>query len=83
MDYDTPNGSLPYTYVQSNFSKRVKVDLTQRTSEVEGDTPTLIKPTTTATTEALDGVWFTLSGQRTTKPSHGVYIHNGKKTVIK
>jgi hypothetical protein len=27
--------------------------------------------------------WFTLQGQRVAKPGKGLYIHNGKKVVIK
>ena len=31
-----------------------------------------------------DNVWTTLSGIRTSKPSHaGLYIHNGKKVVVR
>ena len=27
--------------------------------------------------------WFSISGQRVVKPQHGIYIHNGKKVVVK
>lgn len=30
-----------------------------------------------------NGEYFTLSGQKTVKPQHGIYIHNGKKVIIK
>ena len=30
-----------------------------------------------------DDVYFTLSGQRTSKPGKGLYLHNGRKMVIK
>jgi hypothetical protein len=30
-----------------------------------------------------EGEWYTLQGQRVTKPSKGLYIRNGKKVVIK
>lgn len=30
-----------------------------------------------------DDAWYNLQGQRISKPSHGVYIHAGKKIVIK
>ena len=30
-----------------------------------------------------EGAWYTLQGQRVTKPGKGLYIHNGKKVVIK
>lgn len=81
VDYETPNGSLPYTYVASDFSKRVKVDLTNRTSEIEGDTPTRI--TSATTTGTKDAAWFSFGGQRLSQPTRGLNIHNGKKIVIK
>lgn len=30
-----------------------------------------------------DGAYYNLNGQRVSKPQHGVYIHNGKKIIIK
>ena len=30
-----------------------------------------------------DDLWFSISGQRVVKPQHGIYIHNGKKVVVK
>ena len=30
-----------------------------------------------------EGAWYTLQGQRVAKPGKGLYIHNGKKVVIK
>lgn len=33
--------------------------------------------------EGKDGVYYTVSGQKTMKPQHGLFIHNGKKIVIK
>ena len=41
---------------------------------------------TTNLTPALsegEGAWYTLQGQRVSKPGKGLYIHNGKKIVIK
>ena len=32
---------------------------------------------------AHDGDWYTLQGTRVSKPAKGLYIHNGKKVVIK
>jgi hypothetical protein len=34
-------------------------------------------------TPSGDGKWYTLSGALVDKPTHGIYIHNGKKVVIK
>ena len=30
-----------------------------------------------------NGAYYNLNGQRVGKPQHGVYIHNGKKIIIK
>ena len=46
------------------------------------DGTTSIKNLTPALTEG-EGAWFTLQGQRVAKPGKGLYIHNGKKVVIK
>ena len=32
---------------------------------------------------AEDGAWYTIQGQRVAQPTKGLYIHNGKKVVIK
>ena len=32
---------------------------------------------------AEDGAWYTLSGQRVAQPTKGLYIHNGRKVIIK
>ena len=34
-------------------------------------------------TQRQDGKWYTLSGVAVDKPTKGLYIHNGKKVVIK
>lgn len=31
----------------------------------------------------LDGYWYNLSGQRVLQPTNGIFIHNGKKIVVK
>ena len=46
------------------------------------DGTTSIKNLTPALTEG-EGAWYTLQGQRVAKPGKGLYIHNGKKVVIK
>ena len=33
--------------------------------------------------EADDDVWYSLSGQKVDNPSKGIFIHRGKKVVIK
>ena len=32
---------------------------------------------------AADGAWYTIQGVRVDKPSKGIFIHNGKKVVVK
>ena len=34
-------------------------------------------------TAKVDGAYYTLEGVKTTKPVNGLYIHNGKKIVVK
>ena len=34
-------------------------------------------------TAKADGAYYTLEGVKTTKPVKGLYIHNGKKIVVK
>ncbi len=46
------------------------------------DGTTSIRDLTPALSEG-DGAWYTLQGQRVAKPNKGLYIHNGKKVIIK
>jgi hypothetical protein len=46
------------------------------------DGTTSIRNLTPALSEG-DGAWYTLQGQRVAKPGKGLYIHNGKKVIIK
>lgn len=45
------------------------------------DGTTAIQGVTTATT--ADDAWYTLQGVRVAQPTRGLYIHNGKKIVVK
>ena len=38
---------------------------------------------TVETEKAEDGAWYTIQGVRVDKPAKGLYIHNGRKVVIK
>ena len=80
-DFKHPDGSSPYTYVTSDFSQLVKVDLNDRTSEVV-DGITSVKTNATADVRN-DNVWYNLQGQRVSHPQHGIFIHNGKKVAVK
>ena len=35
------------------------------------------------TEKAEDGAWYTIQGVRVDKPAKGLYIHNGRKVVVK
>ncbi len=46
------------------------------------DGTTSIKDLTPALSEG-EGEWYTLQGQRVAKPGKGLYIHNGKKIIVR
>lgn len=50
---------------------------------VEYDPTTAIEAVERAKETVSDGAWYTLQGVRVDKPAKGVYIHNGKKVVVK
>ena len=82
-DWTTPNGSMPYTFVVSPFTDLVKVDLTNRTSEVLNPETVGIQNIASASNILDSNVWYNLAGQRVSNPSKGLFIHNGKKVVLK
>lgn len=59
--------------------------LAGETVYVEENTATAIESTTvTAVQKNTDDKWFTLTGMRVSKPTQpGIYIHNGKKIIIR
>ena len=80
-DFSAPQGSKPYTNVYSPFSDLVKVDLANKTSEVEVTTG--VQSVETEISDSGD-VWYTLQGVRISAPTQaGIYIHNGKKVIVK
>lgn len=46
-------------------------------------TPTGIKGNTTDNSDKKADVYYNLNGQRVDKPSHGIYVSNGKKVIIR
>jgi uncharacterized repeat protein (TIGR02543 family) len=50
--------------------------------EFEDDGTTSIKGLTPVLSEG-EGEWYTLQGQRVAKPGKGLYIHNGKKVIVR
>ena len=47
------------------------------------DATTSVKNVLDAKAGTTDAMWYTLTGQRVNKPSAGVYIHGGRKVIIK
>ena len=80
-DFSAPQGSKPYTNVYSPFSDLVKVDLVNKTSEV--NVTTGIQSVETEISDSGD-VWYNLQGVRIAQPTQaGIYIHNGKKVIVR
>lgn len=48
----------------------------------DDDETTGIKETTTGNERIYDSAYYTLTGVKVANPTHGVYIHNGKKIVM-
>lgn len=67
----TSNGDSSRDYVAVDNLKVTNNDGASGISEVN------------ATENVADNAYYTLSGIQTAKPQHGIYIHNGKKMVIK
>lgn len=83
-DFSTPNGTMPYTFVVSPFTDLVKVDMSNKTSEIyDPSTNGIENIQTTATRTAKDDAWYNIAGQRVSRPAHGMFIRNGKKVVLK
>jgi hypothetical protein len=71
---------IPSSYSFTEEPEVISMTINTRSISGEGDT--------TGIQEAKrEGVrseeWYTLQGQRVAKPGKGLYIHNGKKVVIK
>lgn len=49
----------------------------------EDDETTGIKEITSAVDKVVDGYYYNLQGIRVNNPSKGIYIHNGRKVIIK
>ena len=58
----------------------IKVPISFRSLDNDGDGTTAIRETKQL---KEDGAYYTLQGQRVQNPGKGLYIHNGKKVVIK
>ena len=59
----------------------IKLSIDFKSIGSEGDGTTSIKEVKSG--EVKSDEWYTLQGQRVAKPGKGLYIHNGKKVVIK
>ena len=60
----------------------IKLPISFRSIDNDGDDTTGIK-VQSSMSNALSDAYYTLQGQRVTKPGKGLYIKNGKKIVIK
>lgn len=82
-EYNANGTSLSGWYNSPLFDSRTG-QATSALSELVkyGQTATRIKGTTINTT-TTDCKYYTLSGQETKSPSHGVYLHNGQKKLRK
>ena len=59
----------------------IKLPIDFKSIGSEGDGTTSIREVKSG--EVKSDEWFTLQGQRVAKPGKGLYIHNGRKIVIK
>ncbi|MBQ9178967.1 MAG: hypothetical protein IJ140_08315 [Prevotella sp.] len=50
---------------------------------IDGMTDGIEQMSTESHVNTGDDAWYNMQGQRVEKPVKGIYIHNGKKTVIK
>jgi len=73
-----------------NFADAANGDFRQGGVEMAGDyrwydpsVPTAIEEVKTNVEKFGDGAWYTIQGVRVDKPAKGMYIHNGRKVVVK
>jgi hypothetical protein len=73
---DTPSSSYCFT----DEPEVISMTIDTRSIGGEGDTTGIHE---TKREGVRSEEWYTLQGQRVAKPGKGIYIHNGKKVVIK
>ena len=73
-------GAAVYTYTITKLNSAVSIDGVYFYKKDSASTG--IKTVSTARGKA-DGAWYNLHGMRVEKPSKGVFIHNGRKVVVK
>ena len=73
-----------------NFADAANGDFRQGGVEMAGDprwydpsVPTAIEEVKAGVEKAEDGAWYTIQGIRVDRPTKGMYIHNGRKVVVK
>lgn len=67
--------------VQIHFTSRYYPDMELVSQAFDVVDPTGINNVEATTTD--NGAWYTLQGIRVAQPTKGVYIHNGKKVIVK
>lgn len=75
----TRRGEQSYLHLKGDYSD---TEAKQFVFVVDDSTVTGID-SINADADAHDDAWYTLSGVRTSRPQHGVYIHNGRKVIVK
>ena len=58
----------------------IKLPISFRSLDNDGDGTTAIRETKQSRD---DGAYYTLQGQRVVNPGKGLYIHNGKKVIVR
>lgn len=85
--YNSTSNSYEFTDLKPSCNYAVKIrawDDRNRVSDwtelYQVENPTAIQ---TATARQNSGLYFDLQGRRTAAPTHGLYIHGGKKVMVK
>jgi len=76
-DFSTPNGPTPYTYVCSEYSDMVMVNLPERKTEF------VTEGIDSHAVDAADGAMYTLSGQKVGDGYKGMVIKKGRKILLR
>ena len=70
--------------ILTRFKNSIKSESFWQAGMTIGDAPTGINALNADKVQKSDGAWYTIGGQRVAQPTQkGLYIHNGKKIVIK
>lgn len=86
----TNRGFIDLTAKENEACKNYLISLSQRPSKAKGSLVGLDFDTVPTAIKRIDepqayndGAWYDLQGHKTWFPTHGIYIHNGKKILIR